>query len=95
MILKGCVFMPFEGAVKQAYSNLSPAQQLTACQFILFLGTQPSSPSEVLNVDVASNGKKILRKPGLYEGKIKMSSDFDAPLDDFKEYMNPNRDGSL
>ena len=28
------------------------------------------------------------RRPyGIYRGQIKMSEDFDAPLDDFKEYM--------
>jgi hypothetical protein len=30
-------------------------------------------------------GKK--RKAGLLKGKIKMSDDFDAPLEDMKEYM--------
>lgn len=33
------------------------------------------------------NGKPILRVPGEYKGLISMSEDFDAPLDDFKEYM--------
>ena len=27
------------------------------------------------------------RPYGIYRGQIKMSEDFDAPLDDFKEYM--------
>ena len=27
------------------------------------------------------------RTPGILKGKIYMSDDFDAPLDDFKEYM--------
>lgn len=27
------------------------------------------------------------RKAGLAKGKIKMTSDFDAPLEDFKDYM--------
>ncbi|HEX6430228.1 MAG TPA: DUF2281 domain-containing protein [Niastella sp.] len=31
--------------------------------------------------------KKIIPKFGSAKGKIKMSPDFDAPLDDFKEYM--------
>jgi hypothetical protein len=31
--------------------------------------------------------KKIVPRFGSAKGKIKMASDFDAPLDDFKEYM--------
>lgn len=31
--------------------------------------------------------KKIIPQFGRAMGKIKMSADFDAPLDDFKEYM--------
>ncbi|MEL6841992.1 MAG: DUF2281 domain-containing protein [Bacteroidota bacterium] len=35
--------------------------------------------------DQASNPRKSLK--GIYKGKIQMSEDFDAPLDDFKDYM--------
>ncbi len=31
--------------------------------------------------------KPLKRKAGLAKGLIKMSDDFDEPLDDFKEYM--------
>ena len=31
--------------------------------------------------------KKVIPQFGSAKGKIKMSPDFDAPLDDFKEYM--------
>ena len=37
--------------------------------------------------DSAQDGGRIYRKPGYYHGVIKISEDFDAPLDDFKEYM--------
>lgn len=30
---------------------------------------------------------KSKRVPGLAKGMIRMSEDFDAPLEDFKEYM--------
>ncbi len=30
---------------------------------------------------------KCKRKPGSAQGKVKIMDDFDAPLDDFKEYM--------
>ena len=36
----------------------------------------------------ASEPEGQKRRPyGIYRGQIKMSEDFDAPLDDFKEYM--------
>ena len=31
--------------------------------------------------------RQILRTAGKYRGKIKMSEDFDKPLDEFQEYM--------
>ncbi len=34
-----------------------------------------------------SQTKDIKRKPGRMKGEVYMSDDFDAPLDDFKEYM--------
>lgn len=34
-----------------------------------------------------SDRKRKNRKAGFLKGKIEMSSDFDEPLDDFKEYM--------
>jgi hypothetical protein len=47
---------------------------------------------EFLKTKVERNSEKIEeskapRKPGALKGKIKMSPDFDEPLDDFKEYM--------
>jgi len=33
------------------------------------------------------NKSKKVRQAGFLKGKIKMSSDFDEPLDDFKDYM--------
>lgn len=35
----------------------------------------------------AQNGKRKKRKAGSAKGKYKLASDFDAPLEDFKEYM--------
>ena len=36
---------------------------------------------------VSGNGKPVLRKAGKRKGQIRMTEDFDAPLEDFKEYM--------
>ncbi len=35
----------------------------------------------------ATEKKKIVPQFGSAKGKIKMSDDFDAPLEDFKDYM--------
>ena len=42
---------------------------------------------EAKNENASDPGKKKGRPYGIYQGAIKMSDDFDAPLDDFKEYM--------
>lgn len=34
-----------------------------------------------------STTTKYYRKPGIMKGKVIMSDDFDAPLDEMKEYM--------
>ena len=46
------------------------------CDFIDFLVQKSSSKS-----------KKIVPTFGSAKGKIKMAPDFDAPLEDFKDYM--------
>ena len=75
--MKGGIDMSFEGTVQQAFQSLTPQQQETAYQFILFLG----SISEIGN-HVSSNIQfDTLR------GKIQISEDFDAPLPEFAEYM--------
>jgi hypothetical protein len=41
-------------------------------------------------VDISLQGESnsvITRKPSVFKGKIHLSDDFDAPLNDFKEYM--------
>ena len=37
--------------------------------------------------DAESGESGWYRKPGLFKGQISMSDDFDAPLDDFEDYM--------
>ena len=44
--------------------------------------------SEELSESDSSNQKQIKkRQAGILKGKIWMADDFDAPLDDFKDYM--------
>jgi len=37
--------------------------------------------------NITNDPAKKMPKPGCMKGKIWMADDFDAPLDDFKEYM--------
>jgi antitoxin (DNA-binding transcriptional repressor) of toxin-antitoxin stability system len=36
---------------------------------------------------VPLSGRSVWRQAGRFKGKIHMADDFDAPLEDFKEYM--------
>ena len=42
-------------------------------------------PFEIMPIE--DNKDQKFPKPGCMEGKIKIADDFDAPLDDFTEYM--------
>lgn len=71
--------MPFEGAVKQAYSKLTAEQQVTAYQFMLFLGSLPASSNEASHVNpITFNSLK---------GKISIEPNFDDPVSAFEDYM--------
>ena len=69
--------MSFEGTVQQAFQSLTPQQQETAYQFILFLGSISETGNHMRN--------KI--QFDTLRGKIQISDDFDAPLPECAEYM--------
>jgi hypothetical protein len=54
----------------------------------LYVDVPPEVPTGkvILTFTPVSAAKKT-PKPGCMKGKIWMADDFDAPLDDFKEYM--------
>ncbi len=61
-------------------------------QIVLDEELPSNAPSRVrvivlFDEDVPSGGSKKRRKAGSAEGLIKMSADFAAPLEDFKEYQ--------
>lgn len=56
--------------------KIPPAYQQEVEDFIDFILEKKVSKSD-----------KPKRKLGLLKGKLKMDSNFDAPLDDFKDYM--------
>ena len=71
--------MPIEVFLKNA-TGLPDKYVEMAVSYINYLQTQYQQSMQ-------TNGKPILRNPGKYEGMISLAPDFDAPLDDFKEYM--------
>jgi hypothetical protein len=60
--------------------KLPPALKVEAMQFIEFLVEKSSGKKS----KTRQNHKPVF---GSLRGKIKLSDDFDAPLDDFREYM--------
>ena len=63
-------------AVLSKFETLPPKFQVEVSDFMDFL------------IDKSTKSKKrVIPKFGSAKGKIRLSSDFDAPLEDFKEYM--------
>ena len=73
--------MPIEAFLKNA-TGLPDKYVEMAITYINYLQTQYQQ-----SMQATVNGKPILRTPGKYEGMIFLAPDFDAPLDDFKEYL--------
>jgi Protein of unknown function (DUF2281) len=73
---------------------LSRAQRQQVFDFVAFLAQQPKitdlvdsasgKNSEILNKERQFSRKQIF---GCLDGRISISDDFDAPLDDFAEYI--------
>ncbi|GHV48843.1 hypothetical protein FACS1894204_13290 [Synergistales bacterium] len=73
------------------FSSLGLNMSVAVNMFVRQALMQRRIPFDVAeSVEAVQNNRKIVRKAPQYEcmkGKIWMSDDFDAPLDDFKDYM--------
>ena len=78
--------MPIELVVKNA-TGLPDKYVDMAVSYIHFLQSQYQQEQQASVSSSRTKGKPILRKAGMLNGQISMTADFDAPLDDFKEYM--------
>ena len=67
--------------------GLTDEALMEVVHFMRYLKMETMKTPIITDYSMTQSGKRILRKPGLYQGKIKISPDFDAPLNDFKEYM--------
>lgn len=65
------------------FDSLPEQYQLEVMHFIEFL-MQKSQVKSSKEIDLSEKRKRHF---GHAKGKIRMASDFDAPLEDFKDYM--------
>ena len=83
--------MPY-AVLQKEIEKLDESQQDTVVMFVRFLLSQKnaSAKSSVFDnkhADGQTQSKIINRKLGGFEKGFYIASDFDAPLDDFAEYM--------
>lgn len=70
-------------------AQLPPAQQQLVAAFVAGLQAQQLTSAAEVPFTPTPHDLAIRRQQGFghFKGQIKMSDDFDEPLDDFKEYM--------
>ena len=76
--------MSLDALVKEA-QGLPEKAIPDVIRYMKFLKFEASSFDDLNAPATPPRGK--IRKAGIWKGQIKMAEDFDAPLDDFKEYM--------
>ena len=69
-------------ALIEAIHGLPDSSMIILEKFVRFLMSENAQ-----NTDNAPNNTKKYGEAGGFEGCIQISDDFDAPLEDFKEYM--------
>ena len=67
--------------------GMSEASLMEVVRFMRFVKLENHNASENSILLEKEGSKPAIRKPGLYKGQIRIADDFDAPVDDFKEYM--------
>ena len=66
--------------------GMSEASLMEVVRFMRFVKQENNRDLKESIPYLPEDNKLVFRKPGLYKGQIVMADDFDAPLDDFKEY---------
>lgn len=70
----------------QETKGLSEEALMEVVRFVKFMKAESANDLRLASSN-DTNGKKKIRSAGKYSGKGWMADDFDAPLNDFKEYM--------
>lgn len=73
--------MAYELLIQEA-QGMSESALMEVVRFMRFLKNEAAARSEG-----REGSRPAVRKAGLYRGKVAMAEDFDAPLEEFKEYM--------
>ncbi len=71
----------------QETKGLSEEALMEVVRFVRFMKIESANMSGFVGLNEVNNGNGKIRTAGKYRGKGWMSDDFDAPLEDFKEYM--------
>lgn len=66
----------------QEAQGLSEESLMEVVRFMQFIKAERKN-----NASFAAQAEQSRRQAGLYQGMIRMTEDFDAPLPEFKEYM--------
>ncbi len=72
--------------IVQEAAGMSDEALTEVLHFMRFIKMESAGAGAVSKRAAPHPGKK-LRTGGIYQGKIRIADDFDAPLDDFREYM--------
>lgn len=79
--------MPLELLLQQEAKGLTDEELKEVIRYVRFIKIGAGISTKYSSSTVTSTGKKKIRSAGKYRGQGWMADDFDAPLDDFKEYM--------
>ena len=78
--------MAYEMLMQEA-QGMSEAALMEVVRFMRFIKGESKTDVPQSTAEQSTDRSKWIRTPGGLSGKIVMSEDFDAPLDEFKEYM--------
>ena len=79
--------MPLELLLQQEAKGLTDEELKEVIRYVRFIKIEAGVSTKYSKSIITSTGKKKIRSAGKYRGQGWMADDFDAPLDDFKEYM--------
>lgn len=78
--------MAYEMLMQEA-QGMSEAALMEVVRFMRFIKGESKAEATLNPTEQNTDRSKWIRTPGGLSGKIILSDDFDAPLDEFKEYM--------
>lgn len=78
--------MAYEMLMQEA-QGMSEDALMGVIRFMRFIKGESKAEAPQSAAEQLTDRSKWIRIPGGLSGKIIMSDDFDAPLDEFKEYM--------